>query len=325
MLTKAVNGSNRGGMPRSSRSWTSELSGSFHVISRIAGRELLLGDKEKEYFLLLMEKFARGFFVDIHAFCIMSNHFHILATGREQKAEMASGQELLRRYQKIYGRAEQPPPGVYDGDGTIIPDKDDGIERLRRRLGSISRFTQELKQSFSRWYNKKSGRRGYLWAERFKGVIVGQGDAQLVCSAYIDLNPIRAGIVQKPEDYRWSSMGLRARTPRRADQLLTPLPLKSVREKRGLSLYRLFVYEAGSIKKRNGGQIPEGINQEVKALMGKLKLGDKLKHRFRNLTEGQAIGSKQLIEQVQRINKRKHVKARVITDGGHLFTTRSLN
>lgn len=128
-------------MPRSSRSWTSELSGSYHIISRIAGRDFLLEEKEKEYFLLLMEKFARGFFIDVHAFCIMSNHFHILATGREEKAEAASGPELLRRYQKIYGDGEQPPPGVYDGDGTIIPDKDDGIERLRCRLGSVSRFT----------------------------------------------------------------------------------------------------------------------------------------------------------------------------------------
>jgi hypothetical protein len=156
-------------------------------------------------------------------------------------------------------------------------------------------------------------------------VIVGQGDAQLVCSAYIDLNPIRAGIVQKPEDYRWSSLGFRVRAPRRANQLLTPFSLGSVGGKHGLSWYRLFVYEAGSIKKRNSGRIPEKINQEVKVLMGKLKLGDKLRHRFRNLTEGQAIGNKQLIEQVQRINKRKHVKARIITDGAQLFTTRILN
>ena len=117
---------------------------------------------------------------------------------------------------------------------------------------------------------------------------MGQGDAQLVCSAYIDLNPVRAGIVQKPEDYRWSGMGLRVRAPKRADQLLTPFPLNSVSEKQRSSLYRLFVYEAGCIKKRNDGQMPEEINRKVKNLMGKLKLGDKLLHRFRNLTEGHA-------------------------------------
>ncbi len=56
-------------------------------------------------------------------------------------------------------------------------------------------------------------RRGFFWSERFKSVIVDNGDTLINCLAYIDLNPVRAQIVEKPEEYRWSSIGLRSRGP----------------------------------------------------------------------------------------------------------------
>jgi hypothetical protein len=152
-------------------------------------------------------------------------HFHILATGLEKEARSASKEELFRRYRLIYGQDAEPPAGSYDTSGQLIPDADEGMERLRRRLGSISRFVQELKQTFSRWYNKNYDRFGYLWGGRFKGIIVLKGEAQLACSVYIDLNPVRAAIVKNPEDYRWSSLGLRVRTTWRAKKLLRPLSI----------------------------------------------------------------------------------------------------
>ena len=89
-------------MGRTRRAWVSQNAGSFHIISRIVGGEIILHDKEKEFFMELMERFASGFFVQIHAFCIMGNHFHILVTGLEQEAKKASKEELLKRYEKIY-------------------------------------------------------------------------------------------------------------------------------------------------------------------------------------------------------------------------------
>jgi hypothetical protein len=80
---------------------------------------------------------------------ILDNHFHILATGLNLDAQNASKKKLLQRYQKLYPKETEPPPGSYLPDGTSIPDEDNGIERLRERLGSISRFVQELKQEWS--------------------------------------------------------------------------------------------------------------------------------------------------------------------------------
>lgn len=159
-------------MPRSRRAWTHQKSGSYHIISRVADSGVWFTDEEKEYFLTLLEKFASGFYVQVHSFCIMSNHFHILATGMEDDAKHASIDELRERYMRIFGKSAQFPVGRLENDGTVIPDNDAGLERLRARLGSISRFVQELKQNFSRWYNKRHERRGFLWGERFKSVLV---------------------------------------------------------------------------------------------------------------------------------------------------------
>ena len=64
-----------------------------------------------------------------------------------------------------------------------------------------------LKQRFTTWYNKRNGRRGTLWEARYKSVLVEDGHAARVVAAYIDLNPVRAGMVSDPKDYRWCSYG----------------------------------------------------------------------------------------------------------------------
>ncbi len=95
-------------MARARRRWVSQDVGSFHIISRVAGSELLFNEEDKEFFLKLLERFAEGFFVEIHAFCIMSNHFHILATGLEKEARGVSKEELFRRYRAIRDRRVKP-------------------------------------------------------------------------------------------------------------------------------------------------------------------------------------------------------------------------
>jgi REP element-mobilizing transposase RayT len=326
-------------MARAKRHWVSQDIGSFHIISRVAGGELLFSEGDKECFLKLLERFSVGFFVEVHAFCIMSNHFHILATGLEKEAHSASKDELFRRYRLIYGEDAEPPAGTYDSSGRLIPDADEGVERLRRRLGSISRFVQELKQTFSRWYNKKYDRFGYLWGERFKGVIVSKGEAQLACSAYIDLNPVRAAIVQKPEDYRWSSLGLRVRTPARAKMLLRPLSIlpgfaDGTECDKGIEgmenaveplltplilsensfdhyfSYREFVYKSGGIERSVRAHIcPELVNDVLK-YHGDFGVGDRFRYRIKNFSEGIALGNYALIAHLQKSWKRKKIRPR---------------
>jgi putative transposase len=327
-------------MGRTKRAWVSQSEGSFHIISRVAGQKILLHDQEKEYFMKLLERLTSGFFVQIHAFCIMGNHFHILASGREQEAKKVSKEELLKRYRRLYPKESEPPPGSYLPNGDLIPDEDGGIERLRERLGSISRFVQELKQSFSRWYNKTHNRKGYLWSDRFKGVILSKGQAQLMCSAYIDLNPVRANIVQVPEEYRWSSLGLQVRNPRRAKRLLTLLSVSSTEDWSGpaseivekfksvmpdsLAWYRGFVYCLGGIECEGKATISREILDKVISYHGKLGLGDRFRYRVRNISEGVAMGSYDFIARIQEKFQRKFIRPRSFLSGDVLYSTRVL-
>jgi hypothetical protein len=70
---------------------------------------------------------------------------------------------------------------------------------LRDRLNPT--FYETIKLGFSRYYNRRHNRRGFFWGDRFKSVIVKNGQTLINCLAYIDLNPVRAGIVEKPEEY----------------------------------------------------------------------------------------------------------------------------
>lgn len=323
-------------MARPNRAWISRLMGSYHIMSKVAGGELLFSNADKEYFLELIERFAGGFFVEVHAFCIMSNHFHILLSGLDEEAGQASKEELFKRYEGLYPKNPIPPEGTFNSCNQFIPDEDGGVERLRNRLGSVSRFVQELKQTFSRWYNKKYGRTGYLWGGRYKGVITSMGEAQLICSTYIDLNPIRAKIVSKPEEYQWSSLGMRVNSRKRARQFLSPItvfPLGgyTLKDEYGevikreewfgpmvipqnsydhLPIYREFVYASGKIEKNKPSFIPAEIVDEFEAYHAAFGLRDRLRYRMKNISQGLAFGDYALIAHLQKQWHRKHIRPR---------------
>jgi len=71
------------------------------------------------------------------------------------------------------------------------------------RMCDISRFMNEVKVRFTRWFNRRHQRKGTLWMERFKSVLIGSDSAMRSVALYIDLNPVRAGLVADPVEYRW--------------------------------------------------------------------------------------------------------------------------
>jgi hypothetical protein len=81
-------------------------------------------------------------------------------------------------------------------------------ERYLRRMWDISLFMKTLKQRFTQWFNRKHRRKGTLWEDRFRSVLVqAAGEPLAAMATYIDLNPIRANMVEDPKDYRWSGYG----------------------------------------------------------------------------------------------------------------------
>lgn len=145
-----------------------------HVIQRGNNRQpIFTSQADYDFFLDLLDENARKFGVAIHAYVLMGNHFHLLAT----------------------------------------PQADTALPQLMQAIG----------RRYVRYFNDAQQRSGTLWEGRYKATLIQADRYLLACMAYIDLNPVRAGLVGQARDYPWSShahyIGLRM------DKLVTPHPL----------------------------------------------------------------------------------------------------
>lgn len=332
-------------MARLNRQTVSAEYGGYHIISRITGGDFLLDDAEKDYFLNLLRRFAAGYFVRVHSFAIMSNHFHLLVTMADEEAFLAGDEDLAHRIWTVCNSEFRKKDDTSDFNKMSLKFNllnDIGVEKVRERLGSVSRFVQDLKQYFARYFNEKYHRLGCLWGDRFKGIIISHGNAQLACSAYIDLNPVRADIVKNPEDYRWCSLGLMKSDPQVAKYLLTPVHIAS-EMKDSWSWYKLFVYESGSIaaqqekssseelvKANKGAQIKSSSlatsklssANSAQAKCWELQLNGKLIKRVGALSEGVVVGTTQLISHFQEKLKKRFWKPQKMWSDCPFFTSK---
>lgn len=145
-----------------------------HIIQRGNNRQpIFVGTPDYETLLGLLEESAKKFQVAIHAYVLMSNHFHLLAT----------------------------------------PSSTEGVPQMMQALG----------RGYVRYFNARQARTGTLWEGRYKSTLIQAERYLLACMVYIDLNPLRAGLVSDPADYPWSShlhyIG------RESDRLITPHPI----------------------------------------------------------------------------------------------------
>ncbi len=175
---------------------------------------------------------------------------------------------------------------------------DGQIPTLRAKWANLSEYVKEIKQSFSRWYNKRHGRKGFFWGERFKSVLVENGDSLVNCLAYIDLNPVRAGLVERPEDYRWCSLASHVQTGNAGDFLSLDFGLTvfgTWDAKTRLHYYRRYIYENGAQPALKGAPIdPQLVDQEARKGFTLTPM-DRLRYRTRYFTDGGVIGTKAFV------------------------------
>jgi REP element-mobilizing transposase RayT len=175
-------------------------------MTRTVNGDRLFKDREKEVLRKMIWQLADFCGVEVLTYCIMSNHFHVLL--RVPDMAVVPDAELMRRYRVLY-----PKPTKYQAECVKVMesqlraggDEADVIRRkLLARMSDVSEFMKAVKQRFSVWYNRSHKRYGTLWAERFKSVLVeGEGNPLQTMAAYIDLNPVRAGLAEDPKDYRF--------------------------------------------------------------------------------------------------------------------------
>ena len=298
-----------------------DMVGVYHVVSRVVERRLAFGEDEKRHFVKLLKGYAGFSGLDLLSWCVMGNHFHILVAVPVKSDQELPESEVLRRMSLIYDKREMKEFRVRLEACGAPESRRALLLPYIRRMGDLSLFMKTLKQRFSQWFNRKHERKGTLWEERFRSTIVEhtgyslpvvgskseasevKSHAARVVAAYIDLNPVRAGLVEDPKDYRWSSYGEAVC----GDAIATAgiMALWGEDKAQSLQAHRVLLYEEGSeerVPQEGEKSERKGIDVkkvwEERARGGRLPLGVMLRLRVRYLTDGAVVGSKEFVERV---------------------------
>ncbi|MDF1825450.1 MAG: transposase [Verrucomicrobiales bacterium] len=328
----------------------------YHVMSRVVDRRMIFEAKDKELFRKIMRGLEAFTGVRVVTYCVMTNHFHLLLDVPE-KEELAplTEEELLRVLPllndafTVLGVQEELSRARESGNEAW---RQEILSRYERRRGDLGLFLKDLKQRVTLYMNKRLNRSGTLWEGRYKSVLVeGRESALVTVAAYIDLNPVRAGIVKNPEDYRWCGYAEAVSATRGAKQARVGLGTalsESLQDggykadwRRTQNRYRLFLYddgqeqgadEAGCDRGRRGvtgAQVDEGLPNQ-----GMIPVRRILRHRVRYFCDGAILGTAGFVNEVfsreqkrrQRYGETRETGARKMrgADWGELRVLRDL-
>ena len=321
----------------------------YHVMSRTCGGEVFFDDVEKEALRRVIWRMAEFSGIKVVTYCIMGNHFHLLAEvpHREtwmQRFEGTDGEaRLFDHLRTLYSRAYlgllRDELADFRARGMVVL-AEQRLEALKKRFCDLSLFMKEVKERFSRWFNKRRGREGTLWMDRFKSVLVeGKGEALRTMAAYIDLNPVRAGVVSDPKDYRWCGYAEALGGSRRAQRGLCKAqgkPVDGWKSAGAAEAYRCLLHAEGREVKdaQNERVVVRGVTAEsaqaVLAERGKLSPAELVRLRVRYFSDGMVLGSREFVESVFDGNremfgpKRKQGCRRMVESDVPFYTLRQL-
>ena len=258
----------------------------YHLYCRVSARRgefPLSGVAPTRRLIETIEHFSRIYFCEVAGFSVMGNHYHLVV---KFDAERTVGREELRARTRI----------MYPSTAAqLLVDawSEEQWEHYRTRLFDVSEYMRNLQAAFARWYNRSYQRRGRFWAERFKSVILGDRAAVLDCLLYVELNPVRAGLVERPEEWQGSSVYLREIGK---DAWLSPLTkiLNARGRRNALVEFRELLYYRGAAPTKEGQAV---ISQKVldrEIARGFESKGMYLK-RLGYFVDGLAIGTEQFI------------------------------
>ena len=267
----------------------------YHLVSRCALKEYLLDEEEKQVFVGMMRRLAAFSGIEVLTHCVMSNHFHILVRVPPPRALTES--ELLSRFATLYGKARAKELRLHWTDcrkSGLLRQVEQEQTQLQKRMGDISPFMQGLKQRFTIWYRAHhKDHEGTLWQGRFSSTLVEGGGSLAAVAAYIDLNPVRAGLVTDPKDYRFSGYGAAYRGDREAQNGLAAVyGASNVPRKKTMESYRGLLYAKGA------ADLDPATVREVLASHEKPLLPQLLRCKIRAFSAGLAIGSKSFTKSI---------------------------
>ncbi|NCD32633.1 MAG: hypothetical protein EOL87_04355 [Spartobacteria bacterium] len=309
----------------------------YHLINRMTMRLMLLEDREKKYLRRLIRRVEGFTGVKVLTYALMTNHIHILVEEPDRETYVGDD-ELLERLRCLYGDV-----GVRE----IVErwelwserDEVDAVEedktRYRRRMHDISEFMKQIKQRFTCWYHQQHGTKGTLWQDRFRSVLVEDGAALRTMAAYIEMNPVRAGMAEDPKSYRFCGFGeamggsqvARMGIERIARDVGVVKGWESVSE---IYFGHILMYEEVRNNRNLAYMDQESLREKMKG-RAKLTQFERLMCRCRYFTHGQVVGSRDFVEDffVEHPDyfgpKRRRGRKKVRDGCGDLFAIRDVS
>jgi len=292
----------------------------YHVVSRVSHRLKLFEDEDKAMLVSLMRRYARFCGMRVLTYCVMGNHFHWLVEVEERptNADQMPDAELVQRVRRCHGKQVAVVLQA-ELESLLRSGKTSLHAHIRskylRRMWNLSAFVQSVKQRFSVWFNQRHKRKGTLWEERFKSVVAMGPEAVASVAAYIDLNPVRAGLVEDPADYAWSGYGGALSGGKGAKQAQRGLQ-RALCDREGsllnndetrkhyLEWYRCWIYGRGQERgmKEDGRPLKPGFDKAVVAKVveaeGRIPLAEQLTRKVRHFTDGLVLGTGALLTTV---------------------------
>jgi putative transposase len=263
--------------------------------------------------------------MEVLTYCFMSNHFHIFVRLDPKETEQLDDAGLVERFRALYGSSKCASLGLDADDLEVILKNNrasaEGIRRrLKARMGDVSVFMREVKTRFTFWYNDKHGTVGTFWAERFRSVVVeADTEAQRMVAAYIDLNPVRAGLAEYPADYGFSGFGEACAGGSAARRGIARIEGKPVWSTKLHDRYRALLCSRIGPGGRcsRGEQRPVNATRSMDESSGGLVEESWLLSRVRAFSEGWVVGSVAWVESFSAANGwlgyRKGKKAQLLS------------
>jgi len=198
--------------------------GIYHCVSRCVRRAFLCGkdplsgrsfDHRKQWIEDRILKLAQIFAVAVHAYAVMSNHFHVVVEIDPRTPREWSDEETAYRWLALSTNSKCSESSMQSRLVALLA-QPERLELLRNRLGSLSWFMRYLNEPIARRANREDECTGRFWEGRFNCQALLDDAAVLACMVYVDLNPVRAGLTSTPEK------GLHTSIKRRASSLSSP-------------------------------------------------------------------------------------------------------